>query len=136
MQITKQADYAIRTMVELGIDTKVLLSTKEIANKHDIPSPFLNKIVQMLSKAGLIITTRGAQGGIRLAVEPENITLRHIIEAVDGPIIVNRCLLGQGICDRQPACAAHKALGRAKKVFLEELERTTVADLVKETSIQ
>ena len=130
MLISKQGDYAIRTMLELGKCYPETRSIKGIADKQEIPKPFLNKIVQSLNKAGLVETLRGVQGGVRLWSSPAGITLRHIIEAIDGPIAINRCLMGQKVCSRQSYCSAHQVLDKAKKLFLDELDKTSIANLI------
>lgn len=130
MIISKQADYAIRTMLALGQKYPESISVKEIATLQEIPKPFLNKIIQTLAKASLVETIRGSQGGVKLWMSPQEVTLRTVIEAIDGPIVVNRCLIGAGACSRSNHCAAHSALANARKVFLEELEKTTIEKLV------
>jgi len=119
-------------MLALGQKYPQSISVREIAVLQEIPKPFLNKIIQTLAKAGLVETIRGSQGGVKLWRSPEEMTLRTVIEAIDGPIVVNRCLIGTGACTRTSYCAAHVALAKARKVFLAELEKTTVAKLVVE----
>lgn len=135
MVISKQADYAIRTMLALGQKYPENISIKEIAALQEIPKPFLNKIIQTLAKAGLVETLRGSQGGVKLWMSPEEVTLRTVIEAIDGPIVLNRCLIGAESCSRSKHCAAHRALANAKNVFLKELEKVTLAKLVAEQNM-
>ncbi|GAW91196.1 RrF2 family transcriptional regulator [Calderihabitans maritimus] len=130
MQLSRQGDYAIRTVLELAKVYPETLAIKHIATKQDIPLPFLKKIIQSLAKSGLVETIRGAQGGVKLWSPPEKITLRHIIEAIDGPITINRCLMGENVCFRQPTCAVHRALAQAKQSFLTELEKHSVGSLL------
>ena len=132
MIISKQGDYAIRTMLTLGQRHPESISIREIASLQEIPKPFLNKIIQTLAKAGLVETIRGSQGGVKLWLSPRQVTLKTVIEAIDGPIVVNRCLIGSDVCSRSSFCAAHVVLANARKVFLAELEKTTLAKLVVE----
>ncbi|MDD2422368.1 MAG: Rrf2 family transcriptional regulator [Heliobacteriaceae bacterium] len=130
MQISKQSDYAIRTILELGRNYPKIISAKEIASKQAIPQPFLNKTIQILHKSGLVETIRGAHGGVRLRMAPDQINLKDVIESVDGPISVNRCLVAPEICSNQSRCVAHGALYKARRDFIKELEVNTIADLL------
>lgn len=125
MKLTMQGEYAIRAMLGLASHHgRGLISAKELASHQDIPLVFLTKILSTLTKAGLIVSQRGAQGGIRLAKEPSTITMRSIIEAVEGPFKLNMCLGEPGECDRKPACKVHKVWHRAQKALLKELNVT------------
>ena len=99
MQITRQADYAVRAMVylaQLGPDRRA--ATSQIAKEKQIPPSFLAKIVSQLSVAGLLQTSRGARGGVSLAKPAEQITLLDVVEAIDGPILLNECVSNAGAC--------------------------------------
>jgi Rrf2 family protein len=105
MQITRQADYAARAILHLaqaGSDEHV--STGHVAKAQNIPPSFLPKIISQLSIAGILQTSRGAHGGIRLAREPKNITLLEVIEAIDGPIKLNVCVRREGLCFFEDNC--------------------------------
>src|SRR5689334_14117635 len=99
MQITRQADYAIRAVLyvsRVGIDERT--ATKEIAQKQHIPLSFLAKIIAQLSVAGLLQTTRGARGGVMLAKPANDISLLDVVEAIDGPILLNECAHDENAC--------------------------------------
>lgn len=93
MQITRQADYAVRAvsyLAKLGSERRA--ATSQIAKDQRIPPSFLAKIVSQLSVAGLLQTSRGARGGVALARSPEEISLLEVVEAIDGPIMLNECV--------------------------------------------
>ena len=99
MQITRQADYAVRAVLyltRLGVENKA--ATSKIAQDQHIPPSFLAKIVSQLSIAGLLHTSRGAHGGVTLARNPEDISLLDVVEAIDGPIRLNECVHADGMC--------------------------------------
>ncbi len=99
MQITRQADYAVRAVLyltRLGVGNKA--ATSKIAQDQHIPPSFLAKIVSQLSIAGLLHTSRGAHGGVTLARNPEDISLLDVVEAIDGPIRLNECVHADGMC--------------------------------------
>lgn len=102
MQITRQADYAVRAVLylaRLGPEQKA--ATSQIAEEQDIPLSFLAKIIAQLSVAGLLQTMRGARGGVTLARPPAEITLLDVVEAIDGPIMLNECVNDAYICSQE-----------------------------------
>ena len=100
MQITRQADYAIRAVLyvsKLGVNQRA--ATSHIADEQHIPPSFLAKIISQLSIAGLLQTSRGARGGVMLAKKAEEITLLDVVEAIDGPILLNECVNDEHACN-------------------------------------
>lgn len=101
----------------------------QIQAGQSVPPAHLAKIVQALSRAKLVRTFRGAGGGVALAVRSEEISLRQVIEAVEGPIYLNRCLVRPGACPRDAFCPAHPVWQRIQEVLMRELETVTLASL-------
>lgn len=131
MQITRQTEYAVKTLAELGrVPYGQLLSSKVIAQRHNIPEDFLHKTIQVLSRAGLVTTQRGVQGGVRLARSLEKITLADVIEAMEGPIALNVCLSQGFQCDNMDTCQVRRVLASAQAAMLRELRKKTLADMV------
>ena len=92
MQITRQADYALRAVMYLSQQKEdKRAATNQIAKQQGIPPSFLAKIISQLSVAGLINTSRGARGGVSLARQPDQISVLEVVEAIDGPITLNEC---------------------------------------------
>ena len=104
MQITRQADYAVRAVLHLARTGDQRTATSMIAEEQHIPPSFLAKIISQLSIAGLLHTSRGARGGVTLAREAKDITLLEVIEAIDGPIQLNECVGDNGICSFDDSC--------------------------------
>jgi Rrf2 family protein len=130
MEITRQADYAVRSMVhlaELPLDGRI--STASISAAEGIPLPFLTKVISRLATAGLVTTSRGMGGGVSLGRSPEQISLLQVVEAVDGPIMLNHCLLRQGACERDAHCAAHEVWSEIQSRLVSELGSVTMRDL-------
>lgn len=97
MQITRQADYAVRAVLYLAqLGPGQRAATSQIAQEQKIPPSFLAKIVSQLSVAGILQTSRGARGGVSLARDPDNISILEVVEAIDGPILLNECVSGNG----------------------------------------
>jgi len=126
MQITRQADYAIRAMVylaQLGAEHRA--ATSQIALDKKIPPSFLAKIVSQLSVAGLLQTSRGAHGGVSLARSPEQISLLDVVEAIDGPILLNECVGENGTCTFGDSCMIRPIWCDAQKELVERLRSTS-----------
>jgi Rrf2 family protein len=130
MQITRQADYAVRAMVylaQLGSDRRA--ATSQIAKEKQIPPSFLAKIVSQLSVAGLLQTSRGARGGVSLAKAPEDISLLDVVEAIDGPILLNECVGDSNACVFGDDCAVKPVWCDAQKELVERLSHTNFAQI-------
>jgi Rrf2 family protein len=131
MQITRQADYALRAMLYLArLDADSRAATSQIAEEQLIPPSFLAKIISQLSIAGLIHTSRGARGGVTLARPPEEVTLLEVIEAIDGPIALNQCTLSKNGCPFQENCPIHPVWCDAQSELVNKLSSTTFATLI------
>lgn len=131
MQITRQADYAIRAMLYLARAGKgQRVATSDVAEAQHIPPSFLAKIVSQLSIAGLLHTSRGARGGITLARDPSQITLLDVVEAIDGPIRLNECVTNEGICVFEESCPIKPVWCDAQVELVNRLKSVNFAALV------
>lgn len=131
MQITRQADYAVRAMIylaELGPQNRA--STSQIAQEKKIPPSFLAKIVSQLSVAGLLQTSRGARGGVSLAKDPGQISLLDVVEAIDGPILLNECVGNEGACTFGSTCPMKPVWCDAQKELVTRLENTNFSNMI------
>ena len=130
MQLTLKGDYAVRVMVDLaGQPRDASVRTEDLGRRTGVPQAYLSKIIQALAHAGLVRTRRGARGGIALLAEPRAITLRQVIEAVEGPIYLNRCLIRPGACPRDSFCPVHPVWARIQEIVVRELESVRIKDL-------
>lgn len=130
MRLTRGADYGTRGILYLArrpMNTVILVG--EIASAEDLSESYLAKIFQDLAKEGLVRSHRGAKGGFSLARAPEAITLREVIEAIEGPIAINRCLAPWEGCERSATCPVHPVLARAQEQLLAALDGVTLSDL-------
>jgi Rrf2 family protein len=135
MQLSRRADYGVRLILDLAMqpqDTRS--STQEIAARQSIPLPFLAKIISQLSLAGLVVTFRGAGGGVTLARPATDINLLQVVEALDGPIALNRCLLQPGTCPREDHCPVHETWQAIQHQLATALRETSFAQLAKRES--
>jgi len=131
MQITRQADYALRAMLYLAkMDPTQRSATSQIAEIQQIPPSFLAKIISQLSIAGLIHTSRGARGGVSLARPIEDVSLLDVVEAIDGPISLNECTHNQDSCPFGEECPIHPIWCEAQKELVDKLKNTRFSDLI------
>ena len=131
MQISKGGDYGLRAVIYLSAQPKHKLSRLEdISESQNIPRKFLAKILPMLVKNGLIKSQQGFQGGYLLGKSPYEITLLDVIEAVEGPIKISRCLDDKNSCDRQLFCEIHPIWNEAKEIFRKFLNEKKIIDIL------
>lgn len=131
MQITKQADYAVRAVLHLvKQEPGQRASTAGIAKQEKIPSSFLAKIISQLSISGIIQTTRGAKGGVVLAKRPEDISLLDVVESIDGPIALNECVLHDGSCAFDEDCPIKSVWCEAQADLVAKLKATDFASFI------
>jgi Rrf2 family protein len=130
MQITRQADYAVRAVLYLSKHREERSATSQVAQEQHIPPSFLAKIISQLSIAGLLHTSRGARGGVTLAREPDEITLLEVIEAIDGPIQLNECVGENGICAFDHECPLRPIWCDAQDELVKRLKSTNFAQLM------
>jgi Rrf2 family iron-sulfur cluster assembly transcriptional regulator len=130
LHITRKGDYAIRGMVHLAckpVGTVCILA--EIAADVDVPKALLAKIFQQFAKLGMVDSSRGVGGGFTLGRPAEDISLLEIIEAVEGPIRLNRCLLAEGTCGRDRVCNVHPVWIKVQEKMLFLLDNVTLKQL-------
>lgn len=130
MKIARHTTYAIRVMVYLAeqpMDARV--STVTISEVENIPRAFLSKVISKLVVARLVVTSRGMGGGVSLARLPEEITLRQVIEAMEGPILLHRSLLRAGTGELHPYRASYDVWRDIQARLVQNLDAVTIRDL-------
>jgi len=96
----------------------------EISQAKSIPRSFLAKIMQKLTKAGIVNSFRGVKGGFRLARKPEQVSLLDVIEAIEGPTAMSRCAIEASACNLSAACAVHPVWVNLRNMVEDYLRRT------------
>jgi Rrf2 family iron-sulfur cluster assembly transcriptional regulator len=130
MQLTMTGEYAVRAMMHLASLPKgTVAQIPDISREWDIPEKFLRKIVAKLTKGGLLLSHRGAGGGISLAKSAGKITLLDVIELIEGPLALNRCLINPQFCGRTKSCTVHLVWCEAKTAMRCILNSRTLAEL-------
>lgn len=130
MRLTRGADYGLRGMIHLAqLPMGEIALVRDVAGTEQVPESYLAKIFQDLSRSGLMVSHRGAKGGFSLARDPAEITLREMVEAIEGPIFLVPCLDSRQHCDRMGECALQEAMALAQDRFLEQLDKTSLRSL-------
>ena len=136
MMITRATEYASLTMLYLAKQPAGKLSyTAEIAEAEHIPPAFLVKVIPRLVKAGLVVSRRGSSGGIELAKDPKTITLRQVLEAMEGEIAANVCTSSQPFQCHRASCSLKGVFATAQAKYLEALDSVTLSELAGTDSI-
>jgi Rrf2 family protein len=135
MEISRRTDYGVRVILDLAmLDQGERAATQEIADRQDIPAPFLAKIVSQLSFSGLVTTYRGAGGGVTLARPASEINLLEVIEALDGPVRLNRCAIDPSFCPRDDVCPVHDIWTQLQTDLTDVLGATNFDALAREAA--
>ena len=128
--ITKKAEYTIIILAELASYPEgTVVSSKRIAEKRAIPANLVVQLLALTRTAGWTVGTRGPSGGIKLTVNPAEINMRQVIEAIDGPIGITRCLFSDKPCQDKTHCSLRGVWSEAQEKMLSVLENVSIKDL-------
>ncbi len=134
LKLTKKADYGLIALRHLAVNLgETSASAKAIAECYGIPLPLLAKILQKLTKLGMLESLPGANGGYRLAREASQITALEVVRAIDGPIILTSCFTEHGECNHSEKCTVREPLRRVHEGILSLLNAITISDMSKES---
>jgi len=128
-RLSKAAEYAIRGILHLAMNYSEkgdrISIIEEISKAQDVPEAYLAKILQSLVRKGFVKSFKGQKGGFALARPPKSISLLDVIEAMEGPLSLNYCLIYAGYCDREDYCPVHDAWAEAQRILVEYLSGCT-----------
>src|SRR6266545_4873177 len=136
LRINRQTDYAVRVVLALAKRGEgARLSSTQIQQEMLIPKAFMTRIVAQLSRDGLVNTFPGREGGLMLPRPASQITLRDVVEAFEGPILLSACLQvkGEDDCPFQSNCPVRPKWGRVQVAMMREMASITFEDLAKES---
>jgi len=129
MQVTRAGDYAFRALAYMA-NTPNHTDTARIAREVGVPPVYLRKIFQSLSRAGIVRTFPGTGGGVALARPPSAISLREVIEALEGPIILSECIARPEACSRSSDCKIRQSLAALQDSITGAFASRTIADIL------
>ena len=134
-RVNRQTDYAIRVLLMLAQQPEgTRLSTAEIGREMLIPTAFLPRIVAQLAQANLLVTFPGREGGLQLPRPAAQITLKDVVELIEGPLLLSECMTGEEACPFEGDCRVRCRWTNLQARILDELSSTTFADLARESS--
>jgi Rrf2 family iron-sulfur cluster assembly transcriptional regulator len=134
MILTRKGDYGVRALMYLAKQPPGKLSSiKEISEAMEIPQVFLAKVMKQFVRRGMVTSKRGIAGGYMLGRPPSALTLREIVEAMEGPITMNNCLKKKSPCHRKKECDAAPVWEAIQQNFIRDLERYTIAKIIEGT---
>ena len=130
--LRRNTDYALRAMVHLARHWRdESVSSRDIADAEGISYEFTCKLLQKLSNARLVKSAMGPKGGFRLGGNPAKISVGQVIKSIQGPINLNRCLLGGYRCPRRKNCPVYVKLADLQEYMDGYFGKVTLADLLK-----
>lgn len=131
MQITKFSDYALRILIHLATHDGGLMTTREIAGMQNLPFNHLAKISQWLTHEGYVESVRGRNGGMRLALTPEAISIGGLLRKSERGTPLVECMKEDGgCCVMTAACGLLPILNEAQEVFFAVLDGKTLRDIL------
>jgi len=135
--LRRNTDYALRAMVNLARHYRNgSAPTRTLAAQENIPYQLACKLMQKLQSARLVASYMGPKGGFRLSRKPSLINLLDVIEAIQGPIRLNRCLLGRNVCVRQKSCPVRAKLAELQQSMNSHLGAITLDELLQSRSLR
>ena len=132
MRITLESDYALRIVSALSESSDVI-DANTLAEKTSVSLRFALKILNKLVQGNLVSSYKGAKGGYKLKVSPEKITLKTVIELIDGPIAIVRCLESSESCSMntdKTACIYHHIFDKISLDLASKLQSITISDVI------
>ena len=136
LRLTKKADYGLMALkyladqAEPGSRSSASASAKAIAEAYHIPPQLLAKILQTLTRGGILVSTAGTNGGYSLARQPSEINAFEVIRAIDGPLFITSCITIHGTCDLHGTCTIKEPLRKVNDSIKDMLSGLRIADLV------
>ena len=132
MRLSQHSDYAFRMLIHAALRAPALTTAGEVAADFNLSLAHLQKVAQTLAAHGYIETVRGRAGGLRLAQAPERIRLGQVASITEPDFQIAPCMSSSaGDCPIYETCVLRTALSKASAAFLAELDKWTLADLVK-----
>jgi len=130
--LRRNTDYALRLAVNLAKHHgDGAVATRVLAEDEDVSYQLACKLMQKMSKAGLVQSDMGPKGGFRLGRSPEDIAILDVIEAVQGPLRLNRCLLNDDVCSRQAVCPVRAKMKELQEQMDQYLGGVTLGELAR-----
>jgi len=129
LRMSKLTDYGTMVLAQLAANETGLATASQVAGATHLGQPTVSKLLKSLAHAGLVVSTRGVQGGYALARSADSISAAEIIDALEGPVAITECSSAHGECDLESYCRVGMAWQRINRSIRKALEDVTLADL-------
>lgn len=131
MQFTKAEAYGLHGVIFLAEQPEGKITPlSEVAEAQDVPEKFLAKIFQGLTKAGIVKSHRGVKGGFALLKPPDVLTVMEVLEAIQGPYYIAKCLAGEEECEKTDSCSIRRLMELTQERIVDLFRKHTIADLI------
>jgi len=131
LKISTRGRYGTRALVEIALNKGQPVSIKQISGTTDISSRYLEQILRQLKKRGLLDTVQGIKGGFILKKDPYDITVREVIDILEGEDYPVACAVDDGVCEKYGRCATGELWKQVRKAMVEVFEKNTIGSLLK-----
>jgi FeS assembly SUF system regulator len=131
LRMSKLTDYATMVLAELARGDGTLLTAADMAMRTGLTATTVSKLLKSLTRAGLVNSQRGAQGGYVLAREPDQISAAEVIVALEGPVAITECSTEHGSCDLESMCRVSGAWQRINVAIYQALQKISLAELLR-----
>ena len=129
LKLSKKIDYGLILLRDLCTGD-VAVSAREISARYRLPPSMIANILKKLTAAGILVSTRGAQGGYELAQLPERVTLAAIVESLEGPFNLVDCVESDSRCEFSSVCPTHDPMQVVHRRFYEFMSQLTLAEIL------
>jgi Rrf2 family transcriptional regulator, nitric oxide-sensitive transcriptional repressor len=134
VRLTQHTDYAYRMLIHVALRAPALTTVGDVASAFRLSAAHLNKVAQTLAAHNYLETVRGRSGGLRLLRKPESIRLGQVAKVTEPDFQIAPCMASDGDCPIYQPCVLRAALSQAADAFLAELDKWSLADLIKRQS--
>ena len=131
LRISKLTDYGTVVLAHLAANSSAVCSAADVAGATGIAAPTVSKLLKSLGRAGLVASTRGANGGYQLARSPADISAADVIDALEGPVSITECSAGDSLCQHEDSCSVGTSWQRINTAIRRALEDVSLNDLLR-----
>lgn len=130
--ITQRTEYLLLTLLDLArVEGDQYVLSRDVAERQGIPAKYMPQLMAILTRKGWVNSARGAGGGVRLAIDPRDVTVQDVIEVSGDPLLIKGCASPTGDCPQKPTCPLHPLWARAQASMDAVMRGATLADLMK-----
>ena len=132
IKLSRMADYGVILMVQLARAGEQVTTASELTESTGLPGPTVSKLLKQLSRAGLLDSQRGSNGGYTLSLAADDISVSDIVSALDGPIALTECMTADGaVCEIEALCPTRTNWRQINNALVEALDRVSLAEMAR-----